>query len=138
MVGVAARAVASLDEDVTLPQYRAMVVLASRGPQRVVDLSAELGVTSSTGTRMCERLVRKGLIQRERSQADLREVWFTLSAKGQHLVNEVTERRRAELVRAIEAVPEVWHEQVIVALRALADAAGERPDSEWWLGWQQH
>ena len=36
MVGLAARSVADLDSEVTLPQYRALVVLASRGPQRVV------------------------------------------------------------------------------------------------------
>jgi hypothetical protein len=43
MVGLAARSLADLDSDVTLPQYRALVVLASRGPQRVVDISTEWG-----------------------------------------------------------------------------------------------
>ena len=63
MVALAARSLADLDADVTLPQYRALVVLASRGPQRVVDISTELGVNPSTGTRMCDRLVRKGLMR---------------------------------------------------------------------------
>jgi DNA-binding MarR family transcriptional regulator len=94
MVGLAARSLADLDSDVTLPQYRALVVLASRGPQRVVDISTELGVNSSTGTRMCERLVRKGLVRRERADTDRREVLFTLTASGEHLVQEVTRRRR--------------------------------------------
>ena len=52
MIGLAARSLANLDADVTLPQYRALVVLATRGPQRVVDISTELGVTPSAGTRM--------------------------------------------------------------------------------------
>ena len=95
MVGLAARSLADLDSDVTLPQYRALVVLASRGPQRVVDISAELGVNSSTGTRMCERLVRKGLVRRERSDTDRREVRLTLTASGEYLVQEVTRRRRS-------------------------------------------
>ena len=67
MVALAARSLADLDAEVTLPQFRALVVLASRGPQRVVDISAELGVNASTGTRMCDRLVRKTLIRRYRS-----------------------------------------------------------------------
>ena len=135
MVGLAARSLADLDSDVTLPQYRALVVLASRGPQRVVDISTELGVNSSTGTRMCERLVRKGLVRRERSDTDRREVRLTLTASGEYLVQEVTRRRRSELVRVVDTVPEIWHEPLTTALRSLADTAGEPADSEWWLGW---
>jgi DNA-binding MarR family transcriptional regulator len=135
MVGLAARSVADLGSDVTLPQYRALVVLASRGPQRVVDISAELGVNSSTGTRMCERLVRKGLVQRERSDTDRREVRLTLTADGEYLVHRVTRRRRSELARIVDTVPGVWHEPLTAALRSLADSAGEPADSEWWLGW---
>jgi DNA-binding MarR family transcriptional regulator len=135
MVGLAARSLADLDSEVTLPQYRALVVLASRGPQRVVDISAELGVNSSTGTRMCERLVRKGLIRRERSDTDRREVRLTLTSSGEYLVEEVTRRRRSELVRLVDTVPEVWHEPLTAALRSLAVTAHEPADSEWWLGW---
>jgi DNA-binding MarR family transcriptional regulator len=135
MVSLAARSVADIDADVTLPQYRAMVVLASRGPQRVVDISAELGVNSSTGTRMCERLVRKDLVRRERSDTDRREVRLTLTPAGEYLVQEVTRRRREELTRIVDTVPELWQEPVSTALRSLALTAGELPDSEWWLGW---
>ncbi len=135
MFGLAARSLADLDSEVTLPQYRALVVLASRGPQRVVDISAGLGVNSSTGTRMCERLVRKGLIRRERSDSDRREVRLTLTDSGEFLVEEVTRRRRAELIRIVDTVPDVWHEPLTTALRSLAVTAHELPDSEWWLGW---
>jgi DNA-binding MarR family transcriptional regulator len=135
MVGLAARSLGDIDSDVTLPQYRALVVLASRGPQRVVDISTELQVSSSTGTRMCERLVRKGLVRRDRSDSDRREVRLTLTPAGEYLVQEVTRRRRAELTRIVDTVPEVWHESVTTALRSLAVTAGEPADSEWWLGW---
>jgi DNA-binding MarR family transcriptional regulator len=135
MVSLAARSLADIDSEVTLPQYRALVVLASRGPQRIVDISAELNVNSSTGTRMCERLVRKGLVRRDRSDVDRREVRLTLTADGEYLVNEVTRRRRVELGRLVSAMPEVWQEPVTTALRSIAETAGELPDSEWWLGW---
>jgi hypothetical protein len=35
-------------EETTLAQYRALVVMASRGPQRLVDLAGALGVAPST------------------------------------------------------------------------------------------
>src|SRR5512147_1331407 len=135
MVALAARSLAGLDAEVTLPQYRALVVLASRGPQRVVDVSNELGVNPSTGTRMCDRLVRKGLIRRYRIPADRREVRLTLTRAGRDLVQAVTARRREELVAVVEAMPRKWHRPVSDALRSVASGVGEIPEREWWLGW---
>src|ERR1700691_2441211 len=67
LVAVAARSLANLAEDVTLPQYRFLIELASRGPQRLADLATAVGVDRSTATRMCDRLVRKRLGQRRPS-----------------------------------------------------------------------
>jgi DNA-binding MarR family transcriptional regulator len=135
MVGLAARSLADLDADVTLPQYRALVVLASRGPQRVVDISTELGVNPSTGTRMCDRLARKGLIRRYRSTTDRRALRLTLTPAGRQLVHEVTRRRSEELVALVANIPDSAHQPVTAALRALAARTGELPENEWWLGW---
>jgi DNA-binding MarR family transcriptional regulator len=133
MVALAARSLADLDSDVTLPQYRALVVLASRGPQRVVDISTELGVNPSTGTRMCDRLVRKRLIRRYRSQTDRREVRLTLTPAGGQLIREVTQRRRKEFVRMVKAIPAASHKPVAEGLRSLAESIGELPEKDWWL-----
>jgi DNA-binding MarR family transcriptional regulator len=134
LVALAARSLADLDADVTLPQYRALVVLAARGPQRVVDISVELGVTPSTATRMCDRLVRKGLIRRYRTPADRREVRLSLTPAGRDLVRDVTDRRRSELDRIVGAIPAAAHPAAVVALNALSSALGEVPEHEWWLG----
>jgi DNA-binding MarR family transcriptional regulator len=135
MVALAARSLAGLDADVTLPQYRALVVLASRGPQRVIDIATELGVTASTGTRMCDRLVRKGLVRRYRTPSDRRAVRLTLTPAGRTLVEEVTFRRRDELAALIAEMPAAWHKPVTKAMRSIADAVGELPQREWWLRW---
>ena len=135
LVGLAARSLADLDADVTLPQYRALVVVATRGPQRIVDIAAELGVNPSTGTRMCDRLVRKGLARRSRSTADRRAVRLSLTPAGRGLVEEVTRRRRDELARLVDALPDTSHEPLTLALRSFATAAGESLEADWWLGW---
>jgi DNA-binding MarR family transcriptional regulator len=67
LVAVAARSLAAAGDEVTLPQYRALVVLAARGPQGTAELAAALAVNPSTATRMCDRLVRKGLIRHRRA-----------------------------------------------------------------------
>ena len=136
MVALAVRSLAGLDADVTLPQFRTLVVLAAHGPRRAIDVAAELGVNPSTGTRMCDRLVRKGLVRRARISGDRRVVRLTLTPAGEDLVNEVTRRRREELARIVAAIPPGGHATLVHTLRTFTVAAGELPDDEWWLGWQ--
>ena len=135
LVAVAARSLAAAGDEVTLPQYRALVVLAARGPQGTAELAATLAVTPSTVTRLCDRLVRKGLVRRHRQAGDRRTVRIALTAAGRNLVAEVTRRRRAELARLLEVLPPGQHEPVIAAFRAFAAAAGELPQPGTALGW---
>lgn len=135
LVAVAARSLAGAEGDVTLPQYRALIVLASRGPQRVADLADALAVNPSTATRMCDRLVRKRLVRRTRTSNDRRVVRVAITAEGQELVGEVTRRRRAEIRRITRRLPEGDAAAVVTALRHFAKAAGEVPDQDWASGW---
>jgi len=138
LVAVAARSLADLAEDVTLAQYRVLVELASHGSLRAADLAAALAVDRSTATRMCERLVRKRLVHRRRESADRRAVRLTLTPAGRELVHEVTRRRRAEIAKIVRRMPSAGHVQVLAALRAFADAAGEVPAQDWAMGWDLH
>src|ERR1700749_3085160 len=56
LVAVATRSLGAAAEHTTIAQYRMLVVLASRGPQRMVDLAAALDVAPSTAGRMTDRL----------------------------------------------------------------------------------
>jgi len=136
LVAVAARSLANLAEDVTLAQYRVLVELAARGPQRPADLADAMGVERSTATRMCERLVRKQLVHRRRASGDRRSVRVSLAPAGRELVEEVTRRRRAEITRIVRRMPKTDREAVLLALRAFATAAGEVPEQDWSLGWR--
>ncbi len=133
LVAIAARSLAAAG-DVTLPQYRALVVLASGGPQRAVDLAGVLGVNPSSATRLVDRLVRSGLVRRTRERADRRALRVALSPAGRSLVAEVTRRRRAEFAQLLAALPADQHEQVVAALRAIADAAGEASEHDLAVG----
>jgi DNA-binding MarR family transcriptional regulator len=135
LVAVAARSLAAAGDEVTLPQYRALVVLAATGPQGTADLAAALAVNPSTATRMCDRLVRKGLVRRHRQAGDRRTVRIALTPAGRDLVATVTKRRRAELARLLGGLPQAQHEPVIAAFRAFAAAAGEIPAPGAALGW---
>jgi len=136
LVAVAARSLAEVAEEVTLPQYRALVVLASRGPQRVTSLAEALAVTPSTATRMCDRLVRKGLVRRRIFPDNRREVRLTLTESGHDLVAEVTSRRRDELAAILAKIPLRDQATIVELFEKLATAAGEVPDQDWVAAWE--
>lgn len=135
LVAVAARSLATVAEDVTLAQYRALIELASRGPQRLADLADALSVDRSTATRMCDRLVRKRLVTRRRGSDDRRVVRVSLTEQGAELVAEVSRRRLAEIQRIVRRIPTSSRPLVVEALQAFAEAAGEVPEQDWSLGW---
>ena len=60
LVAIAARSLADVGEEVTLTQYRSLVVLASRGPQGVAALAEAVSVTPPTASSMCDRSGQEG------------------------------------------------------------------------------
>ena len=131
LIAVATRSLGAAAEETTIAQYRALVVLASRGPQRIVDLAAALDAAPSTAGRMCDRLVRKTLIRRHRARADRRAVLVSVTAAGRLVVDHTTARRRALIEEILAMLREDAQRAVAEALRAFSDAAGEVPDSQW-------
>src|SRR5579871_5719310 len=125
LIAVATRSLGAAAEETTIAQYRALVVLASRGPRRMVDLAGALDVAPSTAGRMCDRLVRKRLIRRHRARADRRAVLVSLTAAGRQVVDQATARRRALIADILAKLPAGAQRAVAEALRAFADAAGE-------------
>jgi len=131
LIAVATQSLGAAAEETTIAQYRALVVLASRGPQRLVDLAAALEVTPSTAGRMGDRLVRKGLIRRQRSRSDRRSVQMSITPAGRAVVDQATARRRELLTQILRRLPAAQQAAVASALDAFAAAAGEVPDRLW-------
>jgi len=135
LVAVAARSLAAVEGDVTLPQYRALVLLSARGGLNVGALADALGIHPSSATRLCDRLLAKGLIARSNPQSNRREVNVTLSAAGRALVRQVTARRSREIRHIVTRLDASAQAKLIDALSSFAAAAGEVPDDAWKLGW---
>jgi DNA-binding MarR family transcriptional regulator len=113
---------------VTLPQYRALVVLTRPTAVTVGDLAAALAIHPSTATRMCDRLERKRLVRRNLgASADRRETTVSLTGRGRRLVEQVTARRRRDLATIAASMSLTDRDQAIKALRAFAVAAADLP-----------
>lgn len=136
LVGITARSLAILDVEVALSQYRTLVVLASCGPLRTVDLAAALHVHPSTATRTCDRLIRRDLVARQHGSSDRRVALLTLTGAGKTLVGDVMRHRTQEIRRLVQTVgtePRTTAELI----NSLVIAAGEPTEAQWWRHWEQ-
>ena len=85
--------------EISREEIRALVILDSGGPearQRIMmsNLAESLGVPLSTATRTVDRLVAKGLVVRNRSEADRRVVEVEMSEYGRRLQQEFRDKRK--------------------------------------------
>jgi DNA-binding MarR family transcriptional regulator len=125
LVAISARALASTDESLTLPQLRALVVLDTCGPVKLAALAATLRVNPSTALRMVERLESAGLIDRKTNPDNRREVILRLTSAGRDLVARVLAHRRTEIRSLVERLPAEARAGLVPALTALTKAAHE-------------
>ncbi|GLW55125.1 MarR family winged helix-turn-helix transcriptional regulator [Kitasatospora phosalacinea] len=128
LVAISARSLGEVAESLTLPQFRMLVLLHSRGAMSLSRLAEHLAVNPSTAMRMLERLTAAGMVVRDTRPDDRREVRAALTDQGARTVVEATERRREEIRRIVQAMPARQRAGLVQALRAFADAGAE-PDA---------
>jgi DNA-binding MarR family transcriptional regulator len=133
LVAIAVRSINASPVEVTLPQHRVLVLLASRGEQSVGALAEQLGVNASNASRVCDRLQRLGLVARRRSTRDARSVKVALTDEGVEVLRVVTARRHEEVRRILGTVGPEMAAGAVEALRVFSAAAHEVADEEWLL-----
>ena len=121
LVAVSARSIAERDQ-VTLPQFRMLVVLG-QGESNLSGLAEMLDVAPSTAMRMVDRLVDAGFVERRVLPENRRETRLSLTAPGERVVRQVTERRRRDLESVVERMPEEELDGLARAMAIFASAA---------------
>ena len=135
LVGVAARSMAVLDDEITLVQFRALVLVADGRASSPGDLATALGVHPSNATRVVDRMVAKGFLRRAEVEDDRRSVSLSVGDAGDSALRQVMTRRRAEIGEVLDRLPLGRAAEVAAALGEFAAAAGEPADDAWRLGW---
>jgi DNA-binding MarR family transcriptional regulator len=125
LVGVSARSLQEVDETVTVPQFRALVVLCSHGEINLNRLAEILDVNASSAMRMVDRLLAIGLVTRRENPDNRRHTLIGLAPEGVDVVRKVTVRRRREIKKLVSRMSANDSGALVDALRAFADAAGE-------------
>ncbi len=88
---------------------------ASARPPTVGDLAEALMIDASTASRMAERAVAAGLLEREICASDRRKVRLSLTDEGRAVVDVVTRERRALLAE----ITATWEPHEVTALIGL-------------------
>jgi DNA-binding MarR family transcriptional regulator len=126
-VGMSVRAADQLGP-VSLVQLRALTVIDEVDGANLLRLSDGMGVTVSTASRLVDRLVGAGLVDRRPSEATRREITLSLTAQGQRLLSRYDDLRLQALHRRLEQLPRRRRAAVIDALGDLVDT--EPPPDE--------
>jgi DNA-binding MarR family transcriptional regulator len=125
LVGISAASVAEVDDLVTVPQLRVMTMIATRGGVNLTSVAAGLNVSPSNASRICDRLLKIGMVDRREDPADRRHITLTLTSDGQALLDRVNRHRRTAIRRILRKMTPRQRDRLTAALNDLADAAGE-------------
>jgi DNA-binding MarR family transcriptional regulator len=117
-----AESLASIEPAMTMPQWR-VLVLADEGSCNVTAVAEDLGVHMSNATRMCDRLVAAGLLDRRRADYDRRHVLLTLTAAGDELVRSAMDYRRRAIEAAMDRMTHQERATVVSAASVFVRAA---------------
>lgn len=101
--------------DITYPQYLVMLVLWQKDDVTVSEIGEQLFLDSATLTPLLKRLESAGLINRQRTRQDERQVAVTLTEVGQAL------RARAEAIPEAVKCATACDDDALLALKLQLD-----------------
>ena len=109
---------------VTVPQLSCLVHIAASGPLSLTDLATAVEISPSTAVGIVDRLVRKGLATRLRSDVDRRRVLITASPRGQTLVKVSPSPMQDRLASALDRLPEIERAAITRSLERVVGLMG--------------
>jgi len=98
----------------TAVQIRVLQIVAETGASTPKALSTRMGVSQATITTLIDRLVAKGLVSRQRSEADRRQTNIFLTDEGRASIARAPDPLQDRYVDRFDALPD-WEQAMIVA-----------------------
>ncbi|MBI4901208.1 MAG: MarR family transcriptional regulator [Actinobacteria bacterium] len=140
LVAVSAQSIAAVQDVADLVQVRALVVIADRGSVSLGELAEAMSIHLTRASRLCERLVKKGLVDRADDPDNRRQLTLTLTQLGQRVVGEVMRRRRDAIQSILSQlgarVSSQGRADMLSLWEEFAAAGGEPSDRDLWaMGW---
>lgn len=110
----------------TTPQLLILQALARTPALSVGELAQELNVSQATTSSILDRLEKRGLVERAKSDQDRRRTVLSLSAAGQTLVEDAPIPLHETFVSHFQALEEWEQSQILSALQRVAQMMDAR------------
>src|SRR3954464_4428760 len=124
IVGMSVRAADQIGE-ASLVQLRALTVLDDLAGANLMQLADGMGVTVSTTSRLVDRLVAAGLVDRRPSEATRREISVTLTPHGRAVLRRYDDLRVDALTDRLDQLTPPHRTATVDALRHLSGSRDE-------------
>ena len=99
------------------------MVIGHHGSLNLNQLADELGVIPSSASRLCDRLVAAGFLDRKVSEQNRREVVLTLRPEGQRLLETIEHDRRDALGDVLNGMRPGGRKALLSGLEAFTEVA---------------
>jgi DNA-binding MarR family transcriptional regulator len=126
-MGISVQAADAVGDDVSTVQLRALTLVARDPGCNLGRLARAMGVALSTASRLVERLVAGGLVDRRTSDTNRREVTLRLTEHGVRTLARYDAIRLQGLRRVFEQVEPEHRDAVLTGLRLLTRGVDRAP-----------
>lgn len=121
-------------QHLTMAQHAAIMIIDERGPSTIKSLAEALGISAPSASAVVDKLVSKGVLKREQSREDRREVRVSISAASARRIERLKQaalEAYVDLIRKVgPATTRKWCE-VLSAIQKVVEAdAGAGPPPE--------
>ncbi|WP_343994839.1 MarR family winged helix-turn-helix transcriptional regulator [Terrabacter terrae] len=137
LVAITARSLTVTSEVTDLLHLRALVVLWSRPSLSLGELAQAVGIHLTRASRLCDRLVTRGLVDRADDPVNRRQLVLRLTPAGREVVEQVMDERAEEVRPILARMSPSGRQRLVSSLAEFARAAdGLAAHDLWALGWR--
>ncbi len=111
----------AIESGVTVPQLSCLLRVVEAGPLTHKALAADIELSASTLVGIVDRLEAKGLVRRQRSSRDRRQVLISATEEGVILASGSPSPLQDRLSSALEAVPELERAAITLSLERIVE-----------------
>jgi DNA-binding MarR family transcriptional regulator len=105
--------------DIAVPQFRALLFINRNPGSSLQSVAHHLGLTPPTVSKMVDGLVLDGLVRREPSPKDRRQVTLTLTLQGEEVLEKAHTGTQARLAEVLSHLTPQEGETVFQAMKLL-------------------
>ncbi|SDC53336.1 MarR family winged helix-turn-helix transcriptional regulator [Ruegeria marina] len=95
-------------------QFRVLQIVAENDHCTATQIARQMRITQATVTSLVDKLVRHGMVVRERSQTDRRQTIILTTEEGKQAIEDAPDPLQQRFVRKFEAL-EDWEQAALIA-----------------------